>query len=140
MDLKSITPHGVCGFDSRRPHQTHQKSFGRGEPHWTKVQYPNRRAGPTLADVAHADATQMTGVPVDDPTQARWIVALILERATCLVCLASKVGGTPRDAVRALEWIANTLRFHAQARAHCGQCDLVVGPVYSIARPDLTTL
>ena len=81
-------------------------------------------------------ASAESHVAADDPAQAALIVAMILERPTCLDCLAAKIGRIPRDVVRALEWIANTLRFHAQARAYCGLCDLVVGPVYQIARPD----
>ncbi len=72
----------------------------------------------------------------DEAAQGRRMVAVILERPTCLTCLAAKVGVTMRDAARALDWIAGIVRFNAQASGHCRLCDCVVGPVYSIARPD----
>ena len=75
----------------------------------------------------------LCSAPVE-PTQAASIVAVILERPTCLVCLAAKVGVTPRDVARALDWIASIVRFNAQARGHCALCDGVVGPVYSLPR------
>ena len=64
------------------------------------------------------------------------MVAVMLERQTCLTCLAMKAGVTPKDAARTLDWIAGILRFHAQASGHCRICDSMVGPLYWIDRPD----
>ena len=71
-----------------------------------------------------------------EPSRAGAITAMIWERPTCLLCLAAKVGVTPRDAACALEWIASVVRFNARDRAHCSLCDCIVGPVYSLPRQE----
>ena len=68
--------------------------------------------------------------------QVRWIVAVMLERETCLTCLSAKVGVTARDAARLLEAIARIMRFNAQARGRCRMCDARVGPIYRMERPE----
>ena len=73
---------------------------------------------------------------MDDPTKGGLIVAVILERPTCLVCLTAKVGMTQLDAVRTIERIAENLRVIVQQGDRCRLCGSTVGPVYSLARPD----
>ena len=73
---------------------------------------------------------------VDDATQAGLIVAAILERPTCLVCLTMKVGMTQLDAVHAVERIGTNLRVVVEHGVRCRPCGSTVGPVYSLARSE----
>jgi enamine deaminase RidA (YjgF/YER057c/UK114 family) len=74
---------------------------------------------------------------LDEATQAGLIAAVILDRPTCLVCLAARVGMTPLGALRTSERIGTTLRLTGTERdACCQQCGSTLEPVYSLARPE----
>ena len=71
---------------------------------------------------------------MDEAAQAQRIVAAMLERAICLECLAADVDMTDSDVARALERIANRLRFDAQASGYCQVCEQTTGPVFWMPR------
>lgn len=63
-------------------------------------------------------------------TSAGLIMAVIVERPTCLLCLAAKAGITKLDTVRAIERIGMHVALTKAER--CLFCDSAVGPVYHV--------
>jgi hypothetical protein len=84
----------------------------------------------TILDSAILDAL------MDQATQAGLIVAVILERPTCLLCIVAKAGLTSLDVVRCLERIGRHLAVRVERGDRCRLCGSTVGPVYSVGRPD----
>ena len=62
------------------------------------------------------------------------IVSVILERPTCIICLAAKVGATKLAIVRTLERIGTTLQITVANDERCRACGSTLGPVYSLPR------
>jgi hypothetical protein len=60
--------------------------------------------------------------------------AVIIERPTCLRCVARKIGTTELATVRALERIGTALRIVVQPSAVCESCGSSLGPVYWLQR------
>ena len=69
-------------------------------------------------------------VPV---TLAAAIIAVIVERPTCLVCIKAKGGMTTLDAVRGIERIGQNIVLAIERGADCRVCGSSLGPVYSLA-------
>jgi hypothetical protein len=76
----------------------------------------------------------MLAVLMDDATQAGVIVAAILERPTCLICVTAKAGMTSLDVVRTIERIGQTLVVTIEQGGRCRVCWSTLGPVYSLGR------
>ena len=72
---------------------------------------------------------------MDHATRAGLIVAVIVDRPTCLLCVALKSSLTPFDTVRTIERIQESLAVTAKRGDRCRVCGSTVGPVYSLARP-----
>ena len=70
------------------------------------------------------DSAQLSGL----------IVAVILERPTCLVCIASKVGEPKLTIVRTITQIETTLRLTVR-HDRCGACGSTLGPFYGVTEP-----
>jgi hypothetical protein len=62
------------------------------------------------------------------------IASIIVERPTCLACIADKTGGAQLDAVRALERIGKTIHVAIENNERCRVCGSTLGPVYSLDR------
>lgn len=62
------------------------------------------------------------------------IAAVIVERPTCLSCLADKAGTTDLEAVRTIERMRRVVRIEIQRGERCRACGSTLGPVYSMER------
>ena len=71
---------------------------------------------------------------MDQATLAGLIVSVILERPTCLVCVAAKVGQTQLATLRAIERIGKTLHLDRPAGERCRACGSTVAPVFVLSR------
>jgi hypothetical protein len=71
---------------------------------------------------------------VDDANLLVPIASVILERPTCLVCLASKVGAPTLSVVRTVERIGKTITVHFANNERCDACGSTLGPIYSLKR------
>jgi hypothetical protein len=67
------------------------------------------------------------------PEHATLIAILIVDRPTCLPCIATKANMSLPNVWAYLEWISKSVMFHQAAREPCRVCG-VVGPVVSIGR------
>src|SRR5688572_16545475 len=79
----------------------------------------------------------LCGGSSDDPdvvTLSARIVAVILERPTCLTCLAPKVGAPSRNVLRAIESIGQTVNVRIAQGERCRACGSTVSPTYSLPR------
>lgn len=72
------------------------------------------------------------------PQHAALIAVLLLERPTCLGCVASMSRLTSADIARRLTTIATTLLVFRLENERCRVCGNV-GPVYSVRRSDSTS-
>jgi hypothetical protein len=70
----------------------------------------------------------------DDDTLTVLVVSVILERATCLICIASKVGATKLEGLRSLERMAATVHVAIEQAGRCRACGSTLGPVFSLDR------
>ena len=77
----------------------------------------------------------MIAALVDEATQAGLIVAVILERPTCLLCLTVKANLTTLEVVRTLDRISRTLAVRISQGDRCRMCGSTLGPVYSLPPP-----
>jgi hypothetical protein len=73
--------------------------------------------------------------PVDDANLMGLIAAVILERPTCLGCLAMKVSAPMPSVLRVLERIGKSMTVHITNNERCRACGSTEGPVYSLKRP-----
>ena len=73
---------------------------------------------------------------MDDTTLVALIASVILERPTCLICIAAKVGAVKLEVERVLERIGRTVRLETTTRDRCRACGSTLGPVYSLKQPD----
>jgi hypothetical protein len=62
------------------------------------------------------------------------IVAVILERPTCLTCLAPKIGASMPEVMRAIAGIGQTVNVRVARGERCRACGSTVGPTYSLPR------
>ena len=69
-----------------------------------------------------------------EPSLIVLITSVILDRPTCLLCLAAKVGATKLGVVRAMERIAVTVQIATAMDDRCRACGNTLGPVYSLIR------
>jgi hypothetical protein len=67
------------------------------------------------------------------PERAARIAILIVDRPTCLPCIATKADMSLPNVWADLESISKSVMFHQAAREPCRVCG-VVGPVVSIGR------
>ena len=65
------------------------------------------------------------------PDSIASVTALILERPTCMSCLAEKSGYTSEEARIALEVIETVVTVHRDPSGHCHACGSVGLVVYS---------
>jgi hypothetical protein len=72
----------------------------------------------------------------DEPGLVVLITSVILERPTCLICLAEKVGASKLAVVRTLERMERTLLIKTANDDRCRACGSTLGPVYSLTRRD----
>jgi hypothetical protein len=72
---------------------------------------------------------------MDGATLVGLIAAIIVERPTCLSCVATKAGTTELKTLRTLERMQTIVRMAIQRGERCRACGSTVGPVYSMARP-----
>ena len=70
----------------------------------------------------------------DEPSLIVLITSVILDRPTCLLCLAAKVGATKLGVVRAMERIAVTVQIATAMDDRCRACGNTLGQVYSLIR------
>jgi hypothetical protein len=70
---------------------------------------------------------------VDDASLLGLIAWVILERPTCLFCLATKVGAPALSVVRTVDRIGKTITVHAN-KERCHACGGTLGPVDSLTR------
>jgi hypothetical protein len=63
------------------------------------------------------------------------IVSVILERPTCLLCIAPKVGSDKLAVVRAVERLSATIRVTIANDERCRACGSSLGPIFSVGRP-----
>lgn len=71
---------------------------------------------------------------MDDATQTGLIVAVIVERPTCLICITAKAGMTKLEVVRTIERIGKSLAVDIDKGGRCRACGSTLGPVYSLKR------
>jgi hypothetical protein len=67
------------------------------------------------------------------------VMSLLVERPTCVACIAVKAGVMELQAVRCIERIQETIHINvenAHADGGCGGCGTTVGPVYALAQSD----
>lgn len=60
------------------------------------------------------------------------IASVILERPTCLACIAAKVNATEVETLRALDAMMRTMRVTAERSGRCRACGSTTGPIYSV--------
>ena len=63
------------------------------------------------------------------------IVAMIVERATCLRCISAKIEATKLDTLRAMQRIAGAVPAEMRTGEPCRVCGSMLDPVYLAARP-----
>jgi hypothetical protein len=61
------------------------------------------------------------------------LMSVIMERPTCLLCLAEKTGDTKLGVVRGLEAIGETFLVTTELDERCSGCGSTLGPVFSLA-------
>jgi hypothetical protein len=74
------------------------------------------------------------GSEPDEAILAARIVSVILERPTCLTCLAPKVGAPALSIVRTIESIGQTVKVEVEHDQRCRACGSDLGPTYSLRR------
>jgi hypothetical protein len=74
------------------------------------------------------------GSEADEATLSARIVSVILERPTCLTCIAPKVGAPALAVVRTIEGIGKTLKVQVANGERCRACGSYLGPTYSLRR------
>ena len=62
------------------------------------------------------------------------VVSVILERPTCLTCIAAKVDAPALTVVRAIERIGETVNVQVVDDERCRMCGSTLGPTYSLPR------
>jgi hypothetical protein len=62
------------------------------------------------------------------------VVSVILQRPTCLTCIAAKVGAPALAVVRAIEGIGATVKIQVANDDRCRMCGSTLGPTYSLPR------
>src|SRR5215208_4820540 len=65
---------------------------------------------------------------------AALVVSVILERPTCLTCIAAKVGAPVLAVVRTVEGIGGTINVKIANDERCRMCGSTLGPTYSLPR------
>jgi hypothetical protein len=75
---------------------------------------------------------------MNETTLVVLITSVILDRPTCLLCLAAKVGVDKLAVVRAMERIGETIQIHMANDERCRACGSTLGPVYLMKRHDRT--
>jgi len=65
---------------------------------------------------------------------AALVVSVILERSTCLTCIAAKVGAPQLAVVRTIEGIGRTLNVKIANDERCRMCGSTLGPTCSLPR------
>jgi hypothetical protein len=98
----------------------------RSESLMLKVRANVVRGGRTLRGGSHHDETAIAAL-------AAPIVAVIVERPTCLLCIAGAVGAAELAVLRSLQHISVTVDM-TTAQQPCAACGRMLGPVYSLAR------
>ena len=73
---------------------------------------------------------------MDASTKVGPITAVIVERPTCLLCVAAKAGVTTLDVVRAIERIGKTIAVTITRGEDAAHAAAPLGPVDAFARPD----
>jgi hypothetical protein len=71
-----------------------------------------------------------------DDVLASLVVSVIMERPLCLACIATKVNATQRETLRTIERVSPVVRISVEKRGRCRACGGVIGPIYSVERPD----
>jgi hypothetical protein len=76
------------------------------------------------------------GSDLQRPGLATLVVSVILQRPTCLNCIAEKVGAPALAVVRAIESIGETVnvRITNPNNERCRMCGSTLGPTYSLPR------
>src|SRR2546430_537074 len=70
----------------------------------------------------------------DDSLLAVLIASMILERPTCLLCIAEKVNADQLAVVRTMEQVGLTIQVVIEDGERCRACGSSLGPVYSLLR------
>ncbi len=76
------------------------------------------------------------GSRLEHATLVGLVTAIIVERPTCLSCIASKAGVTNLATLRVLERMQKLVRLARARGERCRACGSTVDPVYSIEGPD----
>jgi uncharacterized protein with PIN domain len=71
---------------------------------------------------------------VDDASLLVSVTSVILERPTCLLCVAAKVGESTLSVERTVDRIGKTMTVHIANNERCHACGRTLGPVYSLTR------
>ena len=71
---------------------------------------------------------------MDDTGLAVLVVSVVLERPTCIICIADKVGATKLDTLRCLERMMATVQVSIEKSGRCRACGSTVAPVFSVGR------
>jgi hypothetical protein len=82
------------------------------------------------------DGRRLCGGSDAEPRQglAGLIVSVILERPTCLTCIAAKVNARALAVVRTIEGIGQTVNVQMSNDERCRMCGSMLGPTYSLPR------
>jgi hypothetical protein len=73
--------------------------------------------------------------PRDDAKLVGVIVAMILERPTCVRCISARIECTKMDTLLAMRRIAGAVPAEMRTGEPCRVCGSTLGPVYLAARP-----
>ena len=72
---------------------------------------------------------------MDDAKLVGLIVAMILERPTCLRCISARIDATKMDTLLAMRRIVGIVPAEMHVGERCRVCGSTLGPVYVAARP-----
>jgi arginyl-tRNA--protein-N-Asp/Glu arginylyltransferase len=72
---------------------------------------------------------------VDDAKAVGLIVAMILERPTCVRCISARIESTKLDTLRAMRRIVGAVPAEMRTGERCRVCGSTLAPVYVAARP-----
>jgi hypothetical protein len=73
---------------------------------------------------------------MDDARVVGLIVAMIVERPTCVRCISAKIEATKLNTLLAMRRIVGTVPVEMHVGKRCGACGSTVDPVYVAARPN----
>ena len=72
---------------------------------------------------------------MDDAKLVGVIVAMIVERPTCVRCISARIEATKLDTLRAMQQLAGAVPAEMRIGEPCRVCGSTLDPVYLAARP-----